>query len=402
VRADVLAGRWRSAFFVGALACLAPAAGATIGAQQSPVHRALDLEDASRWEEAAALYRESLRGSESVIALFGLERALITLDRGEELAAVLGELVRERPGDEIARAMYVRTLLRLERREAARVFVQQWIGEQPQEPEAYRQLYAIAPLNAGEVRALWRRVRGRGSSPEAHIIADELTDHALSAGLWSVAREILEERYTRERSHETAEQLALVAARAGDVDRAATLIASAQATSEWAARGWIALYEGDFTGARRLLARADEADAAAVLPLAVVSRATVERAPEFGAALLRLVRGDTAAAVRAFPRAAQQVAGAESLVLAWAARLYSARGDDAAALSLYEQVVASHPSSPEAPEAVLAQARALLRHDRREEAGARLEHLILTYPTSALVPIARRELDALRGLVPPS
>jgi hypothetical protein len=37
---------------------------------------------------------------------------------------------------------------------------------------------------------------------------------------------------------------------------------------------------------------------------------------------------------------------------------------------------------------------------RGEEAVEILEHLILTYPQSALVPQARRKLDEARGAVP--
>ena len=37
---------------------------------------------------------------------------------------------------------------------------------------------------------------------------------------------------------------------------------------------------------------------------------------------------------------------------------------------------------------------------RNTEAITLLEHLILTYPTSALVPQARRALDEARGAIP--
>ncbi len=53
------------------------------------------------------------------------------------------------------------------------------------------------------------------------------------------------------------------------------------------------------------------------------------------------------------------------------------------------------PDSPEAPEAELAWARALARRGDHAGARARLERLVVTYPESALAPIARRELDAL-------
>jgi predicted Zn-dependent protease len=388
------------AVYAAAAVILASGLATPVSAQHSPVYRALDLEDAGSWEEAAAVYRAELRGPEGLQALFGLERALLTLNRGEELVVVLGELVRERPRDETVRSMYVRTLLRLERSAAARTFVQQWTTEQPLEPEAYRQLYAIAPLTAAEARAAWRRLRGRTGSDSADLIATELVAHVFANGLWVVAREILEERYSRDGSPEVAEALALAAARAGDVERARAIAAAGSLTDGAAARGWIALYDGDLLGARRLLARADDADAAAILPLSLLSRTRVSSSPEFGAGLLLLVRGDSAGAARAFARAAPQLHGAEPLLLAWAARLYAARGDAQAADALYDAVAREHPGSPEAPEAVLAQARSRLRSGERAHAVERLEHLIVTYPASALVPVARRELDVLRGAVP--
>jgi outer membrane protein assembly factor BamD (BamD/ComL family) len=62
--------------------------------------------------------------------------------------------------------------------------------------------------------------------------------------------------------------------------------------------------------------------------------------------------------------------------------------------------VAESPQSPEAPSSDLAWARALRRAHRDNEAIVRLEHLILTYPESALVPQARRELDAAHQALP--
>ncbi len=53
-----------------------------------------------------------------------------------------------------------------------------------------------------------------------------------------------------------------------------------------------------------------------------------------------------------------------------------------------------------APAAELALADLLLQQKRPADAVAQLEHLILTYPGSALVPQARRRLDEARGAVP--
>ena len=384
-----------------ALVFIGPAA-ATALAQESAVYRALELEDASRWEEAAALYRAEVRGPEAVQAAFGLERALLTLGRPEELEAVLADLVRAHDVHELIRSMYVRTLLRLERRTAARAFVSDWIALHPSEPEAYRQLYGISPLSAADARALWRRIRATAASDSARTITDELAEHVLAAGLWDVAGEILGDRYSRNPDQETAGQLALAAARAGDVDRARRVAGEAELPADAPARAWLALYAGDLAAARSLLTRAEDADPGAIQPLAALSRTGAAVAPRFGNAVLTLARGDTTGAARALAASVSEVAGAESLLLIWAARLQAARGDGEGAGRLYDAVARDYPQSVEAPEATLEQARRFTRAGRSEAAAERLEHLILTYPASAVLPVARRELDALRGRTPPS
>jgi TolA-binding protein len=89
--------------------------------------------------------------------------------------------------------------------------------------------------------------------------------------------------------------------------------------------------------------------------------------------------------------------GAEVRLLA--GRLSQARGDPSAAERLYREA-ASREAPATAPAAELALAELMLDADRKAEAMAQLEHLILTYPESALVPQARRTLDQARGAVP--
>jgi TolA-binding protein len=79
-----------------------------------------------------------------------------------------------------------------------------------------------------------------------------------------------------------------------------------------------------------------------------------------------------------------------------AARLETGRGADLRARRLWQRLVAEHASAPEAAEAHLEWARGLRRAGDADGARDHLEQLILTYPGSALVPQARRELDALR------
>ncbi|HEX4627299.1 MAG TPA: hypothetical protein VH137_00795, partial [Gemmatimonadales bacterium] len=55
-----------------------------------------------------------------------------------------------------------------------------------------------------------------------------------------------------------------------------------------------------------------------------------------------------------------------------------------------------------APAAELEWARFLARRLQTPEAIKHLEHLILTYPGSAVVPEARRELERTKGAIPKS
>jgi tetratricopeptide (TPR) repeat protein len=163
--------------------------------------------------------------------------------------------------------------------------------------------------------------------------------------------------------------------------------------------GWLALYNGDLKTARQLLRAGSEQSPELALALATVARIKTERSPSVGAAFLALARGDTAKAAAGFVAAADSTPDAASTLLAIAAQLRSGK-DDAAAIHLWSRILERHRESAEAPEADLAWARALLRGKDVKGAIERLEHLILTYPTSALVPQARRELDVAKKIIP--
>ena len=88
------------------------------------------------------------------------------------------------------------------------------------------------------------------------------------------------------------------------------------------------------------------------------------------------------------------------MLLLHAAQIRVALKDDAQALLLWKRIVENQTSTPEAPQAELEWARALRRRGDAPAAVAHLEHLILTYPQSALIPQARRELDLVRSGIP--
>jgi tetratricopeptide (TPR) repeat protein len=183
--------------------------------------------------------------------------------------------------------------------------------------------------------------------------------------------------------------------RGGNVEKARAAIAEAPLDADDAVGGWLALYDGDLVTARRALRFGETSAPEAVQALALLTRTRTERSPELGAAFLALAGGDSSAAAEAFVRVAASLEDAASLLLTMAARIETARGRDAGALPLWTRVAESYAAAPEAPEARLEWARALRRSGDARGARSQLEHLILTYPTSALVPQARRELDAL-------
>ena len=136
--------------------------------------------------------------------------------------------------------------------------------------------------------------------------------------------------------------------------------------------------------------------------LALLARTRADTAPVTGRAFLALARGDTAAAAAGFEKAAD---GARRRGTARCSRppRGSTRRITASSRRSRSGARSSQKSSdtPEAPEAELDWARALRRGGQAQAAIEHLEHLILTYPQSALLPQARRELELSRNGIPP-
>jgi tetratricopeptide (TPR) repeat protein len=189
--------------------------------------------------------------------------------------------------------------------------------------------------------------------------------------------------------------------RAGDLAKARAAMGSTpMGEEEDRTMGWISLYEGDLRSARRILKRSGETEPDLVLALALLARTKVDSAPQVGSAFLALVRGDSSDAAAKLQAAAPSMPDAAALMLNAAARIVSARHDDSAAVGIWQRVSEQYPSAPEAAEAELEWARVLRRRGETAAAVERLEHMILTYPRSALVPQARRELDLAKQRIP--
>lgn len=193
-----------------------------------------------------------------------------------------------------------------------------------------------------------------------------------------------------------ARQIAWGWIRAGQVEKARASLAGASGDDEDEVGAWIALYDGDLAKARAGLRHPTETTAEIVTAMALLSRTKADSSRAAGAAFLALARGDSAQAATRFERAADELPDAAPLLLALAARVQSARRQDAPAIAIWRRILTQYATAPEAAESDLEWARTLRRKGDVAGAVDHLEHLILTYPQSALVPQARRELEAVR------
>jgi tetratricopeptide (TPR) repeat protein len=553
---------------------LAALAGGRLEAQQTAdtltFYRALELEGAGKYREAAPLFRAALRVGSPVNGLLGLERVYAELGWADSLLVVVESLVVKHPREESIRSVQLRTLQALGREADIERAVEHWAKEAPGDPAPYREHARLLlqrgraaaaarvierarqavgsaqdlQLEVAQVRAAmgqweasaeaWRGALARaayleqaavyalvptpaarrdsvrriflappvhaaarlalagleaswGSPREGWLALRDLPVDSVSAAAWvefgeraerderwPLARDAFVAALRWRRTPEAALRAANAALNAGDAQsvlvlaplsaagsdtarlarsyvplhvralatlgraaeaerlaarydrwltpgqrsamtravafgwvragqtaraRAALSAAGAEGDSSDAA-GWLALYDGDLKTARGLLRSGTESSPELALAMGLVARVRADSAPIVGQAFLALARGDSALAARRFAEAAPRTSEAASLLLLVAARLHAARGEDAEALALWRRVADGYATTPEAPEAELEWARVLIKRGELAAGVARLEHMILTYPQSALVPQARRELEAARRGIP--
>ena len=195
---------------------------------------------------------------------------------------------------------------------------------------------------------------------------------------------------------------------AGDLDRAEEAVSRDSTIEGLAIAGKIQLFRGDLRGALEDLgaagpfagSREEAADRTALL--ALIQPIETDSLPALGRGLYLLERGDTATAVAVLSSVAEalpaRAGGAELYLLA--AKIEVSRGRRGAAERFLR--LADNADVPAtAPAAELELARLLVGLERMKEVVDLLEHLIITYSESALVPQARRLLDEVRGAVPP-
>ncbi len=283
---------------------------------------------------------------------------------------------------------------------------------------------ARAFIEAGDrvaARAVLERVaQDSNAPPDAQRLAQRAVVEALiEGGQRNAAAQQLATNTRLSPDDRASLRLRLVRARiaAGELDRADTELARDSSVEALALQGWIALYRGRLKEAQRLFLAAgpyagDQRDAVdRTTMVALLQRVPGDSFPELGSALLLLAQGDSARAAAALRLAAGRLATGEGgegsgrpdlLLLAGrvAARLDTLQ--QGTALALFDEVVSTGGQGAAAPAAELEWARLLERRAQTAEAIRHLEHLILTYPGSAVVPEARRELERAKGAIPRS
>ncbi len=206
------------------------------------------------------------------------------------------------------------------------------------------------------------------------------------------------------------EKLAWARVAQGRLDRAEELIGADSSVGVEAVRGWIALYRGDLRGATERFreagpyAQSREEATRRTMILALIQRVQPDSVPKLGEALLKLVRRDSAGGVRDLVRVARELPpkGGRAAVLGYAGELAVASGDYERAEPILLEAIRVDSAGPAAPAAEYALAFSFAQLGRTDAAVERLEHLILTYSESAVVPQARRLLDQVRGMIPRS
>jgi len=275
-------------------------------------------------------------------------------------------------------------------------------------------------------RGVLERLATDSTAPtEAHSVAQSALLQVLiadgGAQLDVAEKQVADPKSRLSADDRAALRLALARARIarGELDRATAALGDDSSVTAVAQRGWIALYRGDLKDAMESfrLAGPYATDRAAATDrttmLALLQRIQQESSPELGAALLTLARGDSTSAIAGLRRAAGRlpVQGGRLEVLLLAGQVAAHLGgeQDVTAIALFDEIVRASGEGgggggggAAPPAAELDWARLLGRQGRSSEAIPHLEHLILTYPSSAVVPEARRELERAKGAIPKS
>ncbi len=124
-----------------ALLLAAPAARAQ--EERPEVLKALELEGAGKYREAAALFRAAITTAPTASALLGLERVYAELHWSDSLLAPLDTLIAAHPRESIYRTVQLRTFQILRRDDRLRDSFERWVRAVPRDATPYREYARI-------------------------------------------------------------------------------------------------------------------------------------------------------------------------------------------------------------------------------------------------------------------
>ncbi|MEO5817854.1 MAG: hypothetical protein ABIT20_21470 [Gemmatimonadaceae bacterium] len=133
--------------------------------ERPEVMKALDLEGAGKYKEAAAAFRVIVRASPTPSAVLGLERVYAELGMSDSLLAPLDTIIASFPRETVYRTIQLRTLQLLRRDDRLRDAFEKWVRAMPRDPAPYREyarvLIALGrPASADSVVARGRLALG--------------------------------------------------------------------------------------------------------------------------------------------------------------------------------------------------------------------------------------------------
>src|ERR1051326_9148718 len=103
-------------------------------ADTTAFYRALELESAGKYKDAAPLFRTALNTTSAVSALLGLERVYAELGWSDSLLPPLDALIKRNPHESVYRSVQLRTLQSLGREEQLHAAIDRWIRDVPGDP----------------------------------------------------------------------------------------------------------------------------------------------------------------------------------------------------------------------------------------------------------------------------
>ena len=153
------------------------------------VQRALILENAGKYREAAQLFRAAIGALPNAGALLGLERAYAELGMSDSLLAPLDSLIARDPREPLYRSVQLRTLQMLRRDDRLRAAFERWVRDAPRDPAPYRE-YARLLLQLGRSSSADSIVqRGRVALGGARDLEYETAQLRAAQGQWRASAE---------------------------------------------------------------------------------------------------------------------------------------------------------------------------------------------------------------------